>query len=293
MSRLYEREETVAIQAVCEAARLCRAVASQISPEVLAKKDKSPVTVADFGSQALICRALTEAFPDDPVIAEEDAAELKSRDNAGILEQVLAHVRAARTDTSGEAANMIDADQICRWIDHGGGGQYSERFWTLDPIDGTKGFLRGEQYAVALALIVEGRIVVAALACPNLPVQPATGKADRENVGGAVFHAVSGQGAFVVPAESHGAAQPAPCASAPVAVTSRPLRVSASRSSQGIAHRATRRLSPLAWGSWPRRCGWTARRNTRSSPAAMPTFICGCPREPTIERRSGTTLRVP
>ena len=48
--------------------------AAEISPEVLAKKDKSPVTVADFGSQALICRALIESFPDDPVIAEEDAA---------------------------------------------------------------------------------------------------------------------------------------------------------------------------------------------------------------------------
>ena len=48
------------------------------------------------------------------------------------------------------------SEQVCRWIDHGGGSQYSERFWTLDPIDGTKGFLRGEQYAVALALIVDG-----------------------------------------------------------------------------------------------------------------------------------------
>ena len=55
-------------------------MASQISPDVLAKKDKSPVTVADFGSQALICRTLAEAFPDDPVIAEEDAAELKTRE---------------------------------------------------------------------------------------------------------------------------------------------------------------------------------------------------------------------
>ena len=107
MSRLYEREQTVAIQAVREAARLCRAVASQISPEVLAKKDKSPVTVADFGSQALICRTLAEAFPDDPVIAEEDAAELRRPENAAILEQVLRHVRAVRSETAG-GAGVID-----------------------------------------------------------------------------------------------------------------------------------------------------------------------------------------
>ncbi len=77
MSRRYEREREVAIHAVREAARLCRAVAAEISPEVLAKKDKSPVTVADFGSQALIARALGEALPDDPIIAEEDSAELR------------------------------------------------------------------------------------------------------------------------------------------------------------------------------------------------------------------------
>ena len=104
MSRRYEREREVAIQAVREAARLCRAVAAEISPEVLAKKDKSPVTVADFGSQALICRTLAEAFPDDPVIAEEDSAELRRPENAAILEQVLRHVRGPiRTDGAGGA----------------------------------------------------------------------------------------------------------------------------------------------------------------------------------------------
>jgi 3'(2'), 5'-bisphosphate nucleotidase len=48
-----------------------------------------------------------------------------------------------------------------------GGG--TGRFWTVDPIDGTKGFLRGEQYAVALALIDAGQVVLGVLGCPNLP----------------------------------------------------------------------------------------------------------------------------
>jgi len=42
------------------------------------------------------------------------------------------------------------------------------RFWTLDPIDGTKGFLRGDQYAVALALVDNGRVQIGVLGCPNL-----------------------------------------------------------------------------------------------------------------------------
>jgi HAL2 family 3'(2'),5'-bisphosphate nucleotidase len=156
---------------------------------VLAKADQSPVTVADFGSQALVGRTLAAAFPDDPLIAEEDAAELRRPENSGLLARVTEQVRAIRPD------ERLDASAVCRWIDRGGERGFSDRFWTLDPIDGTKGFLRHEQYAVALALIVDGRVTVAALACPNLPLVPkaATGPV------GAVFVAVRGQGAFAAP----------------------------------------------------------------------------------------------
>jgi 3'(2'), 5'-bisphosphate nucleotidase len=185
MSRRYEREREVSVGAVREAARLCRSVAAEISPEVLAKKDKSPVTVADFGSQALIARALAEAFPEDPVVAEEDSAELRRRENAPILDQVLRHVRAVRASVDpGDGTVRLEADDVCRWIDLGDTSEYRDRFWTIDPIDGTKGFLRGEQYAIALALIVEGQVAVAALACPGLD---------------AVFHAVRGEGSFLAP----------------------------------------------------------------------------------------------
>lgn len=39
----------------------------------------------------------------------------------------------------------------------------------MDPIDGTSGFLRGGQYAVCLALIIDGDVKVGVLSCPNLP----------------------------------------------------------------------------------------------------------------------------
>ena len=182
MSQPYQFERKLAIQAVRTAAALCRSVRSRLAPEVLAKADRSPVTVADFGSQALVGRALAESFPDDPLIAEEDAAELRRAENAGLLAEVLAQVQAIHPDA--------DAGSVCRWIDRGGTAAFSDRFWTLDPIDGTKGFLRNEQYAVALALVVEGRVHVAALACPNLPLDTGAGPA------GTLFVAVRGQGAF-------------------------------------------------------------------------------------------------
>lgn len=156
----YAKETEVAIEAVRQAALLCRTVQRGIEPETLSKKDRSPVTVADFGSQALVCRAVDAAFPSDPVIGEEDAAMLRSDQHGSIRQAVLSHVGALVPGSSEE--------DVLRWIDRGGSRRQSDRFWTLDPIDGTKGFLRGEQYAVALALIVGGEVEVAVLGCPNL-----------------------------------------------------------------------------------------------------------------------------
>ena len=67
--------------------------------------------------------------------------------------------------------------------------------WTLDPIDGTKGFLRGEQYAVCLALIVDARVELGVMGCPNLPVSASDPSGPR----GALFVAVRGQGAYQLP----------------------------------------------------------------------------------------------
>ena len=191
MSRQYEREQAEAIKAVRQATRLCVAVRWALKPEVLDKRDKSPVTVADFGSQALICRTLGIAFPDDPVIAEEDAEDLGRSVNAAILGEVVTQVRAHGLDADCNAS----AADICGWINRGGNSRFCDRFWTIDPIDGTKGFLRNEQYAVALALIVEGRVAVAALSCPNLPVDPGSSVATR----GLIFAAERGHGAIAVP----------------------------------------------------------------------------------------------
>lgn len=184
----FERERAVAIQAVRDAASLCRSVQRGVDLQAMDKKDRSPVTVADFGSQALVCQVLEEAFPTDPVVAEEDAGELRQPAHAESLAKVLRFVRELRTG--------VDQEILCRWIDRGGAqGGASDRFWTLDPIDGTKGFLRGEQYAIALALIVGGRIEVAAMACPNLSPVPGDGTAGT----GSLLVAVRGQGAELQP----------------------------------------------------------------------------------------------
>ncbi len=191
----FETELQVALNAVQQACRLCRTVQTTITSEVLDKRDQSPVTIADFGSQAVVCRIVGDHFPADPIIAEEDSAALRWPENAPFLAAVCDHIRRLGIDANSE--------DVCSWIDRGGATEYSQRFWTLDPIDGTKGFLRKGQYAVSLALIIDSRIEVGVLGCPNLPVSDA----DDAPVG-TLFYAVRGQGAFVQPLDTDAAPQP-------------------------------------------------------------------------------------
>jgi 3'(2'), 5'-bisphosphate nucleotidase len=147
----------------------------------MVKGDRSPVTVADFSSQALICRILRETFPGDPVVAEEDSGELTRPENTESLKKVVRYVR--------EFFPGVSPKQICSWIDWGR-QDTAQRFWTLDPIDGTKGFLRGDQYAIALALIEEGEVRLGILGCPNLHGAPNRDGQER----GALFRALRSYG---------------------------------------------------------------------------------------------------
>ena len=185
MLNSFQRELQTALTAVRQAAIVCRSVQSAITTESLAKKDKSPVTVADFASQAIVCRQLQLHFPEDPVIGEEGAAELRLPSGDEFLNRAVRECAAA-----GVAATAVE---VCDWIDRGGASSYSPRFWTLDPIDGTKGFLRKEQYAISLALIVNGQIEVGVLGCPNMPL---VGKPEGTGV---LAWAVRGHGAWMQP----------------------------------------------------------------------------------------------
>src|SRR5215475_13588255 len=130
------RDLATAVAAVRAAARACRAVQERlVRPEALEKGDKSLVMVADFASQAIICAELERALPGDPVVGEEDADTL--RHEAKLLDAVVECVAEQRDAGSRE--------QVLAWIDRGNASASSPRYWTLDPIDGTKGFLRREQ----------------------------------------------------------------------------------------------------------------------------------------------------
>lgn len=135
--------------------------------KILEKSDSTPVTIADFGVQALISLELGKLFPSIPLVAEEDSWFLRSNN---LVDSVVSAVtdKASSTDKPLTNADVLDA------IDRGGKdaavfGNKPATYWVLDPIDGTKGFLKGSEalYVVGLALIFEGEIVLGVMGCPN------------------------------------------------------------------------------------------------------------------------------
>lgn len=155
------------LESLRDAAKVCRWVQRDLERlRAMTKDDRSPVTIADFAAQAVVARALG---PGQRLVAEESAEFLKQPAYAAHL----AGVVAALQDSG--AWPDADAESVLSAIEHGAGeppaASDDQSWWTLDPIDGTKGFVRGQQYAIALACLQGGRVVLGAMACPNLPVE--------------------------------------------------------------------------------------------------------------------------
>lgn len=179
------KELSTAISAVEKACDFCRQVQEGlVSDETMEKRDGSPVTIADLGVQTIVISELKDTFPDALFTAEED---LEAISRGGVLiEKVSSHLKPYFSE--------ITEEDIISIISQGGyDGGKEKCFWTLDPIDGTKGFLRKDQYAVALALIKDGEVLLGVLGCPNLPVD----SLERTANTGVIFYAARGHGAYM------------------------------------------------------------------------------------------------
>lgn len=195
---MLEQELAFAVETVRSAVKICRSVQGQIDVGKWDKGDRTPVTVADLAVQAVVSRGLHEQFPHDPLMGEEGSEELRSPEYADLARQVTAHVQTVRPEAQ-------DPETVADWVERGQQAiDPQRRYWVLDPVDGTKGFLRKEQYAIALALVERGRILLGVLACPNLPTklglseQPVWGQLYAARQGGGAERIDLGAGDVIV-----------------------------------------------------------------------------------------------
>jgi 3'(2'), 5'-bisphosphate nucleotidase len=181
------------LRAVDQATQLARWIQAR-RPSAREKPDRTPLTVADLAVQAVLAAALERVGPADPIVAEEDSSAL--RDGDALADDVLHFVRPFLGEmTRARLAQLLD----------GGAGPAGDRYWALDPIDGTEGFLRGGHFVVALALVERGRPTLALLGCPTLDAREpnqSLSAPDRRGLVGSILVARRGGGAFVSPLEA-------------------------------------------------------------------------------------------
>ncbi len=178
------KEFKFAHEAVHAGMELSRKIYAALAGQSMIKEDRSPVTVADFAVQAVISAKLMKAFPGSVLVGEETVEELQSEAGQDVLRMAIQFVQ-----TIYPKAQPLD---VIRWIQNGA-SECCDDFWTLDPIDGTVGFIGGRQYAVALARIKNGKVVFGALGCPNLEAVDGSGHK------GTLVLAALGQGAWSAP----------------------------------------------------------------------------------------------
>jgi 3'(2'), 5'-bisphosphate nucleotidase len=155
----YSKELKVAELAVQRAAVLTKKVFKEKAKGTLSKDDKSPVTIGDFGAQALIIQAIKKNFPDDEIVGEEEASSLRNeKELSSQIWRLVKEVKLEDAESDSLLGGPMPSESaMLDSIDQGSSaGGAKGRLWALDPIDGTKGFLRGGQYAVCLGLIIDG-----------------------------------------------------------------------------------------------------------------------------------------
>ena len=169
--------------AVRQAADLTRRV-QQIHLAHSQKAGREPVTIADYGAQALVCRALSLAFPADAVLAEEHADQFSTL----LPDDQRAEITRLVGDVLGEA---VTEAQITGWLDYGRGIE-AERTWLIDPVDGTKGFIAMRRYSIAVALLDGGLPVAGVLGSPGYPTADGRGLLFHAQRGAATVEFISG-----------------------------------------------------------------------------------------------------
>ena len=173
-----DTERAAALAAIAAASELCDRTQGRLADgQTLTKGDDSPVTVADFAAQAVVAMTLTRELGDVDIVGEEQAGDLEGDRSNTLRDGVVGLVRE-------QAGDEIAPADVVGFIAAADADGTSDRYWTLDPIDGTKGFLRGDQYAIALALVERGEVILGLLGCPNLP--------NADGSRGAVFIAADG-----------------------------------------------------------------------------------------------------
>ena len=171
------------IQPIIAAVRQSVALCREVQNSHIVRNDKvgkEPVTIADYGTQAIVNRAIMVHFPDDSIISEESGTQFAQLVDAEQQDLIAKLVSAIIRET-------VTIDDLILWLDHGKSADADSvthpRTWLVDPVDGTKGFIALRHYVIAVGFLQDSQPTVAVVGAPAYP----------DSKSGAMFHAIDGK----------------------------------------------------------------------------------------------------
>lgn len=176
-------EVRVGARAVSHACQIAEAMRRDGNIGQVRKPDGSSVTLIDYTLQPLIIRWLLDRFPQDKIVAEEQALSL--------YDLYPHHEGLRRITREISQKGKVRMGNPLFWMDCQT-DQLGPRTWVIDPVDATDSLPSGN-YAVNLALIHEGIVVLGIMGIPHLRLP------QLPNKEGLLLLAVKGHGSWVAP----------------------------------------------------------------------------------------------
>lgn len=189
---------------------------SQVICDNLQKVADLKYIVADFCCQIIIENAIKDVFPNELIIAEEDCEYSETIHNyLHSVDPALATKLRCNFEPSEDIEEVstkeyyripekLKAESMC--IEEVGVKEINikegccakhetnSRYWVIDPIDGTKGYISNKNYAICSALIVNEMVQASVLVCPRML---AGGESNKERMQvGTAFFAIRGHCAY-------------------------------------------------------------------------------------------------
>ncbi len=178
----------IATEAILAGLRALQVVLRHASARVpITKPDGSPVTAGDLAVQMAVASVLRRRAAQWTLVGEEGEGSVSGAEGGVLLERAVAAVR----ESLGSEAPADPTECL-----HDQASAPGEVWWTVDPIDGTKGFRSGRHYALCLALVERGEATVGVLSCPTLQIGRDPLEIGSDSQMGTVYVAAKGQGAW-------------------------------------------------------------------------------------------------